>query len=54
MRLKRPWSYGRAYIVMIGIVFLVLGSLAAVHLHLLFQNRLKEPQEGTETRIKKA
>ncbi|MBW4657825.1 MAG: hypothetical protein KME15_04065 [Drouetiella hepatica Uher 2000/2452] len=38
-RLKRPWSYGRGYGVIVGVALLVLVSLAIVHLHQIWQGR---------------
>jgi hypothetical protein len=38
-RLKRPWSYGSGYGVIVGIALLVSVSLAIVHLHQIWQGR---------------
>ncbi|HEY9627063.1 MAG TPA: hypothetical protein V6C84_07160 [Coleofasciculaceae cyanobacterium] len=32
-RLKRPWSYGRGYVAIAGIIFVVVISLGFIHLH---------------------
>ena len=32
-RLKCPWSHGRGYVVILGVVLVVLASLTVMHLH---------------------